>query len=1007
MFTGTNGSDNYGRSWTPAQARTALNVADGATNTAAPYYTSAIAVGAGGLTQQNFTTTLKNKLDGIASGANNYSLPSNVVTNTNAYNVTQRMRFTANETNNWDTIATSAGSQGSLEVFNNGSGTDAFMSFHVGADYALYFGLDGGTNKLSVGGWSMGAVSHELYHAGNKPSLATLGYTGATNANYITNNNQLTNGAGYTNNTVANAALPKAGGTLTGNLNLSGSGNHIIIGGTAGNNHFNSISSTTGLTFGGGNDFANYSIGTTTENVGGTYTKLNIKWHTGIRFFAKTNYGGVRFHSDVGMGTEILSIGNGDGHVRVANNLLVGGTVDGRDVAADGTKLDGIAAGANNFTYSLPSTVLHSNAYKMTGSGFKLGFHSGSGGTTFGANHYSMGVDIANGSWSGTNYSDLIIGYHTGIRIGAGYSGIRFYDNSPTTDTNNTGNGNGSEELLMTIGGGGSPTSGSNVTIANGLTVGAQVDANMFSVAGTTATLRNGSWGFRHQTGSGYIEFGPANVSHAHIYTDRPNFYFNKELLVNNNTVHHNGNSVMFTSADNTKLDGIAAGANATAGNPTFSDVYVSSWFRNNASGSGLYNTATGQHWYSDGDDYWNIAGGGEANGIRFRDQHAGTIRGYVYADNGNNIGFLDEAGGWALRVVSGNYTTSVGSFRSDYFYDIADTAYYLNPNGDNRLSQLRLASHLSVGGLSDAAPSNLSTSGVITFGSLSTDAVANYCIKTTLENYGGNYNKLDLAFHTGIRLGAHPNYGGVRFYTDQSMGTEIFAVGKSGNFVQAANSMRAPIFYDSNNTGYYVDPASTSNINIATVVGRLTLNGGLTVEGHTVFNGGDTWVRTGGDQGIYFATYAGGWHMTDTTWIRSYNTKQVYMSSNLAVAGNVTAYYSDERLKTKTGGIDNALEKVQSLSGFTYVENDLARELGYKNEKQQIGVSAQEVQAVVPEAVSLAAVDIETSEYSGEITSKSGENYLTVDYSRLVPLLIEAVKELTDKVEMLEKQLK
>jgi hypothetical protein len=145
---------------------------------------------------------------------------------------------------------------------------------------------------------------------------------------------------------------------------------------------------------------------------------------------------------------------------------------------------------------------------------------------------------------------------------------------------------------------------------------------------------------------------------------------------------------------------------------------------------------------------------------------------------------------------------------------------------------------------------------------------------------------------------------------------------------------------------------------------------------------------------------------MTDSTWIRSYNNKQVYLSSNLAVAGNVTAYYSDERLKTRTGGIDNALEKVQSLSGFTYVENDLARELGYKNEKQQVGVSAQEVQAVVPEAVSLAAVDIETGEFSGEITSKSGENYLTVDYSRLVPLLIEAVKELKSEVDNLKTQL-
>ena len=55
-------------------------IATGATNTAAPHYTSAIAVGAGGLTQQNFTTTLKNKLDGIAASANNYVLPSGYAT---------------------------------------------------------------------------------------------------------------------------------------------------------------------------------------------------------------------------------------------------------------------------------------------------------------------------------------------------------------------------------------------------------------------------------------------------------------------------------------------------------------------------------------------------------------------------------------------------------------------------------------------------------------------------------------------------------------------------------------------------------------------------------------------------------------------------------------------------------------------------------------------------------------------------------------------------------------
>lgn len=103
----------------------------------------------------------------------------------------------------------------------------------------------------------------------------------------------------------------------------------------------------------------------------------------------------------------------------------------------------------------------------------KINFVSGAGGTSFGSNHYSMGIDYANGSWTHPNYSDLIIGYHTGIRLGAAYTGIRFYNNSPTTDSNNTGNGNGGEALIMTVGG----TQGDHVNVNNNLTV----EANLFA----------------------------------------------------------------------------------------------------------------------------------------------------------------------------------------------------------------------------------------------------------------------------------------------------------------------------------------------------------------------------------------------------------------------------------------------------------------------------------------------------------------------------------------------
>ena len=78
-----------------------------------------------------------------------------------------KITFTKNQGSNYDTIATSTGSQGAIEIFNTGAGNDAFMTFHAGGDFAFYFGLDADTNDLSVGGWSMGANKYRVWHAGN------------------------------------------------------------------------------------------------------------------------------------------------------------------------------------------------------------------------------------------------------------------------------------------------------------------------------------------------------------------------------------------------------------------------------------------------------------------------------------------------------------------------------------------------------------------------------------------------------------------------------------------------------------------------------------------------------------------------------------------------------------------------------------------------------------------------------------------------------------------------
>lgn len=110
--------------------------------------------------------------------------------------------------------------------------------------------------------------------------------------------------------------------------------------------------------------------------------------------------------------------------------------------------------------------------------------------------------------------------------------------------------------------------------------------------------------------------------------------------------------------------------------------------------------------------------------------------------------------------------------------------------------------------------------------------------------------------------------------------------------------------------------------------------------------------------------------------------------TGSIRAINNITAYYSDERLKTRLGTIENALDKVDQLSGFFYKANEVAQSLGY-TDKREVGLSAQEVQKVLPEVVVEAPID---------------SQYLTIHYERVIPLLVEAIKELRVEIEKLKK---
>jgi len=119
--------------------------------------------------------------------------------------------------------------------------------------------------------------------------------------------------------------------------------------------------------------------------------------------------------------------------------------------------------------------------------------------------------------------------------------------------------------------------------------------------------------------------------------------------------------------------------------------------------------------------------------------------------------------------------------------------------------------------------------------------------------------------------------------------------------------------------------------------------------------------------------------------------TQALHVVGDIVATGNITAYFSDERLKDFKGTIPNALDKVAQLNGYYYTPNETAQALGVDNNGVEVGVSAQEVEAVLPEIVTDSVV---------------GKDYKTVMYEKLTPLLIEAVKELTQKVAELELRL-
>ena len=165
---------------------------------------------------------------------------------------------------------------------------------------------------------------------------------------------------------------------------------------------------------------------------------------------------------------------------------------------------------------------------------------------------------------------------------------------------------------------------------------------------------------------------------------------------------------------------------------------------------------------------------------------------------------------------------------------------------------------------------------------------------------------------------------------------------------------------------------SSTNSPGIATP--RVTINQSTVNDDYLLYAGGTSYISE-----LYIPNGLGVGTAASST------------AGEIRATNNITAYYSDERLKDFKGKIDNALDKVSKLNGYYFTENEKAKKLGYNNKNLQVGVNAQEVEKVLPEIVTDAPIN---------------SKYKTVWYDKLIPLLIEAIKEQQEQIDALNKRL-
>lgn len=232
------------------------------------------------------------------------------------------------------------------------------------------------------------------------------------------------------------------------------------------------------------------------------------------------------------------------------------------------------------------------------------------------------------------------------------------------------------------------------------------------------------------------------------------------------------------------------------------------------------------------------------------------------------------------------------------------------------------------------------------------------------------------------------PTYGG----TGVNNGSNTLTVSGSYTLNQRVDSGAAPTFTGTNFSSIPNAALSNNSITIGGTV--VSLGGSYSLSSSTVtaITGTANQISASAGTGSVTLSLPQNVHTGSNFQVNSLGVgaASTDTTGEIRATNNITAYYSDDRLKTRLGKIENALDKVDQLTGFYYEANETAQALGYEV-KREVGLSAQDTNAVMPEIVAPAPID---------------DQYLTIRYEKFAPLLVEAIKELRVEINEIKAKL-